>query len=153
MKGIKKILVAIDLSEYSAKTMEYAADLADILNAELIVGNIINQRDVEAIQRVVQMSNGISVEKFIVETEKERNQLIQELMEETSCTRLHARIVFHAGVPFVELIKIVEDEGADLVVMGTKGRSNLANVLLGSTAEKMFSRCPVPLLSVRLAKD
>ena len=46
-------------------------------------------------------------------------------------------------------LKAVNKEGANLIAMGAKGSSNVPGELVGSTAEKMCRRCPVPILSLR----
>ena len=149
MKNIDKIMVAFDLSEYSVKAFKYACELAEEFKVDLIIANVINQRDVRAIEWTAQVTDKISVEKYIEEQKKYRSDEIETLIEASSCDRISAKIIFKIGVPFQELLQIIQDEKPALVVMGTKGRSNIADVLFGSTAEKMFRRCPVPLLSVR----
>ncbi|MCF8043561.1 MAG: universal stress protein, partial [Desulfarculaceae bacterium] len=62
---------------------------------------------------------------------------------------IKTRVVILNGHPHDELLKFLRDEEISLVVMGTKGRSNLAGALFGSTAEKVFRRAPCPVLSVR----
>ena len=86
-----KILAAIDCSYYSAHTVKYAGDLAEKLNAELIVANIINQRDVEAIRKIETITIRVSEEEYLEKQKKERFYLTQKLIEETSCTHLSVK--------------------------------------------------------------
>ena len=59
------------------------------------------------------------------------------------------RAVFQIGHPIEELLNIAVREKVDLLVMGVRGRSDLEHVLVGSVAEKLFRRSPVPILSYR----
>lgn len=159
MKKISKIMVAFDFSKYSKNALAYAVELADSLGASLVMVNIINERDLKAIRTITKEDMfSSSAEKYKKETMKlyvsnkkeELSKKIDELIEEANGTHLSIKKVFRVGVPFQELIRAVKDEGVDLMVMGSKGRSDIAEVLFGHTAEKMFRRCPVPLLSIRL---
>ena len=149
MINLDKIMVAFDLSEYAVNAFKFACELAEEMKADLIIANVINHRDVNAVELAKQVSERVSVEKFIEEQKKYRSIEIEKMMAEKYCSIPAVKIIFEIGVPFQELIKVVEQEKPSLVVMGTKGRSNIAGVLFGSTAEKMFRRCTVPLLSVR----
>ena len=53
------------------------------------------------------------------------------------------------GVPHEEILQYVTTHGIDLIVMGTKGRSGVDRVLMGSVAERVVRHSPVPVLTVR----
>jgi len=142
-------MVAVDFSDYSKPTLQYAVYLAQSLKASLVVVNVINQRDVEAIRKVVVEGVGVTVEKYLDLQKKDRQTAADQLLNEAGCNNLATIKVFRIGIPWVELLEAAKKEQVDLVVMGTKGRTNIANTLFGSTAEKVLRRCPVPVLSVR----
>ena len=61
-----KIMVAYDFSEYSKEALKYAAELADNLKADLVITNVINQRDVDAVKNnIIFISDVISVKEYI----------------------------------------------------------------------------------------
>lgn len=80
-------------------------------------------------------------------------QPVQRRLEETA-GQLHesgsrTRILAIEGYPPEVIVEQAEQVGADLIVMGTHGRTGLAHVLLGSTAERVIHRAPCPVLTVR----
>ncbi len=123
--------------------------MADDLGAELIFVNVINQRDIDMIKQVTIHTDKISVKDYINGLIDDRNEKMQHLLKETNCSHIPNRFLIKKGVPFMKLVETAKKEKADMVVMGTKGRGNIAGILFGSQAEKMFRHCPVPLLSIR----
>ncbi|MDM8552494.1 universal stress protein [Desulfobacterales bacterium HSG2] len=150
MNEIKKILVAVAPSKEQAEGIfNYAAKLAASLNAELIVANVINSRDVEAVSKIVSLGYEVDGEHYVQGVREERKRMMDQIIKRSSFPAESVRTIFKVGNPIDELLKIIEKEDADIIVMGPKGRTNLEHVILGSVAEKMFRRSPVPILSYR----
>jgi nucleotide-binding universal stress UspA family protein len=157
MKTDAKIMVACDLSPHSGEVMRCGVAMAKDLNAELIIVNIINQRDISAMEKAIASvkieasSFTVTLDEYVAGQRQERTNEISKMMANIDSALTDFKIKITTGVPFKRLIEVAEAEHPRMVVVGTKGRGSLAGVILGSTAEKMFRHCPFPLLSVRPA--
>ena len=153
MSEIKKIMVTLAFSDYSAEEFAYASGLAKALNADLVAANIINQRDVSAVSKIVAMGYKLDSETYVKGLIDERQSKLEEMIQAAAFPEDRLTVLFKVGNPVDELLKIILVEKVDLVVMGIKGRTDLEYMFVGSVAEKLFQRSPVPIISFRDEKN
>jgi len=149
MDAAKKILVATGFSRYTEDLLKYAAGIAQSMNAELIIASVINARDVEAVATIAAMGYEVESENYVAGLKEERQQELDLILKKIGQSPEKVRTVFKTGNPSDELLKIAVKENVDLIIMGIKGRTDLEYVLVGSVADKVFRRSPVPILSYR----
>ncbi|MEE4243672.1 MAG: universal stress protein [Desulfopila sp.] len=151
-KPLQRIAVAVDFSQYSEDVLEYGAEIAARSSAELVAVNVINMQRVESIRKAFNQEHpdAFSIEKFLHDETGKRMANLGDLLRKWVPKNVQRRAVVRIGVPSEEMLKAVDDEQVDLVVMNSKGRTNLKEYLFGTTAEKIFRHCPVPVLSLNM---
>ena len=149
MAYLNKIMVAAAFGQYTEGLFRYAADLATRLNADLIVASIINERDVAAVRKIMDMGYNVDGEHYVSGIKAERQQILDAIVKKSGFPKERIKTIFRVGNPVEALLKILLEEAVDMVVMGLKGRTDLEHVLVGSVAEKVFRRSPVTVVSYR----
>jgi nucleotide-binding universal stress UspA family protein len=140
-------MAAVDISDHSAATVRYSVRLCMALEAELLLVSVINQRDRVMVQHCMAWE-AFSFPDYLPERKSDRLKYMQKLFKVVSPSRLRCRYTVKYGIPYRELLTVINDETPDLMVLGSKGRSNLADMVVGSTARQMHRRSPIPLISI-----
>jgi universal stress protein A len=130
---IKRLLVPTDFSVCSMRALRYAEELARRFGAEVAL--------VHVDESLVARSELSGLREAVAEEELER------LVALLQARGVPARAVVRSGGAAEEIT--AETERADLVVMGTHGRTGLAHVLMGSVAERVVRHASCPVLTVR----
>ena len=148
--NISKILAATDFSEDSTLALTYAEDFARKFGAEMVIlhvdqplAPVMASPDLGPAMDVGAMSRIAEEQRLIAQ--RELDKIVQRLRD----SGLKAKSLLKVGSPFLEILHAAQTENADLVVLGTHGRSGLAHVLMGSVAERVVQKCHAPVLTVR----
>jgi len=146
-------MAAVVYTEHAEGLIAFAAQIAESLNTELIIVNIINVRDMEAVGTIAAMGYEVDGEHYVSGIKEERRQALDDILTRISFPADKISAIFQLGHPVDEILKIAMHEKVDLMVMGIKGRSDLRDILVGSVAEKIFRRSPIPIISYRDEKS
>ncbi|MFB5598679.1 MAG: universal stress protein [Nitrososphaeraceae archaeon] len=148
-KQISKILVAIDGSEKSFEAAEYAVSLSLKLDS-LVVALYVIVSETAFTYSSRKIVGGSSLNTLL---EKEKQQAERwfesvrqrlNIIQQTTVIKFKSQVIVSPSVVSA-IVNFAENEKIDLIVMGTRGRSNLKKLLLGSVSLGVltYSRCPV----------
>ncbi len=145
MVKINKILFPVDLTANSSKVFPYVLSVSEKYGAEICLLHVVED--------FAKWGGGMYIPHIALEqyredalrgAEKALGKVCEEQLQ--GYRDFKKKIVY--GDPAQEILKAIESEEIDLVVMGTHGRKGLENVLFGSVARNVVRRSPVPVLTV-----
>lgn len=146
MAAIRRILVPTDFGESSAPAVRLAAQLADKFAAELVILHVV--QDVALVMPEAVMPTPVPGPDLDQLVESARAGLVS-LVEEMNLGRFSPKLVVRVGSPVAEIVAAAGDLKADMLCVGTHGRTGLAHLLLGSHAERILRESPCPVLTVK----
>lgn len=141
---IKRILVPMDFSEFSYKSLDYANAFAAQTRAEILLFHVVPLNYVETEVIAFDYSQ---IEQQTKETCLARLEKLRRLKVDAS-VKVDARVCI--GRPVDEIVKAAREFAADLIVMSTHGYTGLKHAFLGSVTENVVRYAPCPVLTVRL---
>lgn len=144
MPEFRRILCPVDFSECSQRAFEYALALASRLGAEVEVVHVYHLSAEAMPQGVWEIPSELRAD-FTARLQ----QQLDEFVKRQAVSGVKVTTSLYEGIPYVEIVRLAQEQGADLIVIGTHGRAGLARFLLGSVAERVVRTATVPVVSVR----
>jgi len=145
---IKSILFPTDFSEGSSFALEYAVDLAKRYGAKLYLLNVIY----DVVKGAGWYVPHTSMDELYKDIEKGAKKELERFGNEELRGFKQLERATVKGVPHDEIIKFVEKNKIDLIVMGSHGKKGMDRILFGSTAANVVRFAPCPVLTVRIPK-
>ena len=147
MSEIKRILFPVDFTENSSKVSPYVLSVSEKYDAEIYLLHVVVDFSQWGGYDISDIRMG-RYQEFQEEAFKDAEKILERVCEEQlqGCIDFQKRIL--TGDPAKEILKIIESEDIDMVIMGTHGRKGLEHVFFGSVAENVLRKSPVPVLVI-----
>jgi nucleotide-binding universal stress UspA family protein len=148
MKPLKNILVPIDFSSHAHEAIRVAADLATRYDASVTIVNVF-----EPVAYAMPEGYMLFTPRQLGDLMSEYEKLLASAKrdaEAAGARRVETKQL--QGVAAHAIVEFAKQHDSDLIVMGTRGRTGLPHVLLGSVAERVLRKAPCPVLGVKASE-
>ncbi|MDH3692782.1 MAG: universal stress protein [Gammaproteobacteria bacterium] len=157
--NIQTILYTTDLEEHARSVLRYAASIAEKYDAQIVLLNVIEPLTPTTRSLINNVLPEGKAEAIREEGVRRLHKKIEERLRDFCKSELGAdpetcvvvsdtRVI--EGYPASVILQQAEETNADLIVMGTHGRTGASKMLLGSIAQKVLHQAAIPVLLVPL---
>jgi nucleotide-binding universal stress UspA family protein len=140
MDIIKKILIAIDEGPTSEKVVSRGWELAKQLNAAIALVSIVDNTAI--------MTDGGITPREMIDIIKKDYKRNQQLLINKMAANENILAFIEEGKPYETILKVADEWEADLIVLGTHGRTGLSHLLMGSVAENVIRHSLKPIFVI-----
>lgn len=140
--SITTILVPTDFSDNAMEALFYSEMLAKKFDAKLLLVHVIDALNY-AITESLQWESLYAHLRGIVQP------MLEKMVRDVQKRGVNATSELTVGVPYDQIAKKAQEAKADLIVMGTHGRTGMRHLFLGSVAERVIRLAPCPVLTGR----
>ena len=142
---LEKILYPTDFSDASKKALDYIKQLKQAGIKEVVVLHVIDEREIDAIFQHSAVRFEDIVRSIRADAKKDMDAVERELKKDG----LTVKVRIERGIPFREILRVEEEEGISAIVIGSHGKSNIKEMLLGSVSEAVVRKSKKPVLVVK----
>lgn len=147
----RKILYPTDFSDCSAKVLQYVKQLKNAGAEEIVVLNVIDEREIKTMMMGTGWFKGMSAQYERELREKMMDDAQSKLLDvkaEIESVGLKATTKTLVGILFTEILKVAEEDDVSLIALGSHGKSNIEEMVLGSVSENVIKKAKRPTLIV-----
>ncbi len=151
---IKKILYATDLSKNSIYAFYFAVDMAKKYDAKICILHVVEPFSATFGGRTVKLPQDqpeASITVIKTRIQKFCNKM--EEKENLACAALVAKTIVQIGDPVQEILKAVDQEGCNLIVLGNHGKGFVERTLLGNVSRSVMDMAKKPVFLIPLPSE
>ena len=146
MTTIQRILYATDLSAASEPAWDEARRLGRLLGAEILLLHVVPPPPFLPIEGYVPPQ---MYEDLLGSARRDAQERFDRLLGSGAGSGLKTRVRLEEGPPARRILEVATQEAADILVVGTHGRTGLERLVLGSVADRMVRQATCPVLTAR----
>lgn len=143
---VDHILCPVDYSKHSRRALSLAVTLAKTFNARITVLTV-----VETLSNIYPGQPLVIPEEQMAYTEKRKAEF-DAFLHDTDLNGIVLKKIIREGEPYGQILEFASEQGCQLIIMGSEGRSRLPLMLLGSVAEKVVRELPCSAVTVKAPK-